>query len=386
MNANDRKRLAIFCLYAPDGIVRFRVTYILRELLTVSDEIIIVSNGDLSEAGKDSLRGYTDTLIIRDNIGFDGGAYADVILNHLGKEKLKSYSSLILCNDSFWGPFVPLTDIFTQMEKTDTDWWGLNRIDADFLSYIQSYLLFFDSSVLKNEALYDFFEGKRNQYITKQVYDIYIHFELDLYRYMKSKGYSEATYTFANNACIYESPYQCYAKYDLPILKCKALGGEYYKSEQISAILYVIAERSKYPIDEIINEIKDVFGYSVMANTDAVASCVEVQQTIPDYSEQELIHFSEQYNNTYLYGSGLLGQKINHTLGRKLHNLQGFLISDEIAIYEETVMGLPVIHFSERLNGSCVIVALDRHHSKQVYDKIGNDGSLMYLKQQYNPN
>ena len=385
MNMSDGKRLAIFCLYAPDGIVRFRVTYILKELMTVSDELIVVSNGDISDEGKVILRNYSNMLIIRENIGFDGGAYADVILNHIGKEKLRTYSSLILCNDTFWGPFVPFTEIFRKMDSSDADWWGLNRIEADFLSYIQSYMLVFNEDVIRKGGLYNFFVNNYKLYHTDEVYDIYVHFELALYGYMKDMGYKDETYRFARNACIYESPYQCYAEYGVPILKCKALDREYYRNDQIKATLNEIAVNSSYPVDEIINEIAEIFNLHI-----DFLKCKEalpgeaILTTIPDYVAKDFIEFSKEFDSTYLYGSGLLGQKINYKIGDKLNNLRGFLVSDGVTISEKSIMGLPVCHYSEREKNSCVIVALDRHNTRQVYDLIGGNEHIMYLKKEYN--
>ena len=170
----NNKTLAIFCLYAPDGIIRFRVTYILKELLTIADELIIVSNGDISEDGKKALKEYTNRLIIRENIGFDGGAYADVIVNHIGKEKLSSYESVVLCNDTFWGPFVPFLEMYDKMKTSDADYWGINKVDAGFLSYVQSYFLYFRNSIVSQNVIYDFFEERQDAFVTNEIYDILI--------------------------------------------------------------------------------------------------------------------------------------------------------------------------------------------------------------------
>lgn len=385
MDNRYESSLAIFCLYAPDGVVRFRVKYILDELTTVVDEIIIVSNGDINEEGRNILCNYTDNLIIRENIGFDGGAYADVIIHHLGREKLRQYSMLVLCNDTFWGPFVSLLDIFTKMKNSNADYWGLNKVDAGFLSYLQSYFLVFRRKVIKSDTLYNFFAERNKYYNTRRIYDIYIYFELALYSYMIDKELSSDIYTFAHNSCVYESPAHCYIRYKLPILKCKALTDEYYHPEQIAILLDELKKTSDYPIEEIKKEISEVYnirieeGYSIVDLPPE-----ETPTTVPDYSADDFIQFSCSFDHTYLYGSGLLGQKICYTIGGKLHNLCGFLVSDDRDIIEKTVMGLPVIHYSDRERNCCMIMALDRIHSQQVFDNLGNDGSMMYLKQEYN--
>ena len=385
MSFASRNTLAIFCLYAPDGVIRFRVTYILEQLLTIADELVIVSNGDVSEDGKEVLGRYTDRLIIRENIGFDGGAYADVIVNHIGREKLRMYEAVILCNDTFWGPFVPFRVMCDKMKNSVADYWGINKVDAGFLSYIQSYFLYFRSSIVSQDVIYDFFKERQDAFVTNEIYDIYIYFELALHGYMNRLGYKSDVYTFAHNACVYESPAQCYIKYGLPILKTKALAEEYYRPEQIPTLLESLKNQSDYPIEEIINEIEDSYGITLeFDKTMDELNDEEIPTTIPDYSADEFITFTGKYDRTYIYGPGLLGKKICYTIGEDLHNMCGFLISDGRDITESEIMGLPVIHYSERDNDSCMIMALDRHNSRQVYDALGNDGDMMYLFKKYN--
>jgi hypothetical protein len=110
----------------------------------------------------------------------------------------------------------------------------------------------------------------------------------------------------------------------------------------------------------------------------------EIQMTIPEYTGEEFIEFTRGYSKTYIYGPGLIGKKLYYTIGNKLHNVVGFLISDGREITENEIMGRPVIHYSERDKDSCIIMALDKEHSGEVFDVIGNDGKMMYLRREYN--
>ena len=367
MNVSNGKRLAIFCLYAPDGIVRFRVTYILRELMTVSDEIIIVSNGDISDEGKAKLREYTNTLIIRDNIGFDGGAYADVILNHIGKENLNQYSKLILCNDTFWGPFVPFSEIFAEMEKREADWWGLNKVESKFLAHMQSYFLVFNHSVMESNTVYDFFYEMKDHLNTHVVYDIYVYFELAIYIYLHERNFKDATYSFTHNVCVYQSAAFCYLRYNLPILKYHSLKKENYHKEQLSILINTLRQRNSYPYNEIICEIRDRCGFEqdISLTMDDLPNEI-FYTTVPEISAEDLIAFSQKFGSTYLYGAGLIGQRTLYSIGKKLKNVKGYLVSDSIDIKNSIIMGLPVIHYSDRDFDACIIFTLDSRNSRQV--------------------
>lgn len=56
-------------------------------------------------------------MVVRENAGYDAGAYKFAIFKYLKIEEIRQYEELILCNDTFIGPFVPLKDIFDTMAK-----------------------------------------------------------------------------------------------------------------------------------------------------------------------------------------------------------------------------------------------------------------------------
>lgn len=108
------KRLGIFVFYDKDGIVDNYIDYLLEDLSKSLSDLIIVVNGILNDNGKKIFLRYTDRIVIRKNIGFDAGAYVDILLNYIGQENLKKWDELILCNDTFYGPFIPFSDIFAR--------------------------------------------------------------------------------------------------------------------------------------------------------------------------------------------------------------------------------------------------------------------------------
>ena len=104
------KRLCVFSIFDPEGQVDAYIYYWLKEFKSVCDRIIVVSNGDLKKCHQ--LTKYADDVIERDNTGFDGGAYADVLTKYLSYEEIQEFDEIALCNDTCYGPFVPMKEIF----------------------------------------------------------------------------------------------------------------------------------------------------------------------------------------------------------------------------------------------------------------------------------
>ena len=151
------KRLLIFSFYDKDGIVDQYILFLLRGLKQVVNELIVVINGMLKDEEEKKIVTLTNHILKRKNVGYDAGAYADVILNFLGKEELKKWDELVLCNDTFYGPFVPFEYIFNKMNLGKVDFWGLNYVENNITNHIQSYFLVFKKRIIESGLLFDYF-------------------------------------------------------------------------------------------------------------------------------------------------------------------------------------------------------------------------------------
>ena len=117
------KRIALYVIYDQDGILDGFRAYFLKELRKVTDYICAVVSGTLTDESDRQLRGLADEVYYRDNKGLLAGAWFDGI-QHIGWEKLYAYDELLMLNDSFFGPFYPLKDLFDAMEESDADFYG----------------------------------------------------------------------------------------------------------------------------------------------------------------------------------------------------------------------------------------------------------------------
>ena len=116
-------------------------------------------------------------MFFRENIGFDAGAYKDALCQLIGWDKVLEYDELVLLNDSFFVPFVPMQAIFSEMKKKECDFWGLTkynkRVDREgktvFPEHLQSFFLVVRKSLLHSSCFADFWNEMQNHTVLTDV-------------------------------------------------------------------------------------------------------------------------------------------------------------------------------------------------------------------------
>ena len=141
------KRLGIFSIYDPEGIVDEATFDTLTDLRTCVDYLVVAVNGTVQDPYHDKLCQIAEKVVVRSNQGFDAGAYKDVLFHHLSSKELQNYDEFILCNDTFYGPFVPFREIFSEMEQRGCDFWGLSYSDSPMMQFLHSYFLCYRAEV-----------------------------------------------------------------------------------------------------------------------------------------------------------------------------------------------------------------------------------------------
>ena len=122
-----RNRLGIFVIYDKQGIVDDYLGYWVKELKRVTNYLVVVSNHKLKDEMKSKLAA-ADCIFERDNVGFDVGAISAVLNTYLGWEKIYEYDEVLCLNDSVFGPFFSLENIFEEMDQEELlDFWGLTK-------------------------------------------------------------------------------------------------------------------------------------------------------------------------------------------------------------------------------------------------------------------
>ena len=197
-------RLGIFVFYDKDGIVDDYIPYLLCDLKENLTDLVIVVNGELTAQGREVFEGLCDKIVIRENAGFDFGAWKYAITDFLGWDKVCAYDELVLVNNSFFGPLYPVKTVFDAMAARAVDFWGLTAQgdrsgqdsafwpDGIIRHHLQSYMLVFCSSIIRSEAFKRFWNT---------LPQICTHFDAILYGEAKLTCYLESC-GFKWEACV----------------------------------------------------------------------------------------------------------------------------------------------------------------------------------------
>lgn len=148
------RRACVFAHYDKHDEVDDYVYWHLEELLKVSSTLVFVTVCNISPLHQQRLKTMGIALLMRENIGYDFMSY------RLGIETLilSNFDELVLCNDSVYGPFYPLPELFETMQPRPADFWGVT--DSYELQYhLQSFFLVLRTSALRSPAFSEFWRG-----------------------------------------------------------------------------------------------------------------------------------------------------------------------------------------------------------------------------------
>lgn len=255
------KRLGIYLTYDRQGIVDAYIGYMLRELKTCVEYLVVICNGRNVIRGKDILENYADQIVYRDNIGLDAGGFKEALTQSIGWKKVLSFDELVLVNDSLFGPFCPMRRIFDTMDdRKNVDFWGLSGHSAfrregidHFPAHIQSFFWTIRSRMLHSSHFRDYWE-------TIPYYDTYERvvreYEMQFTHHFSLLGYTYSVYADieannsenpANNYCQFRRiPYELIKKRNFPFLKRQQLADdkldEQTQEELLQAIRYIDKE------------------------------------------------------------------------------------------------------------------------------------------------
>lgn len=116
-------RLIVYAAFDKDGQIDDFVVHSLEGLRPHAAFILVVVNGEPTQASRASLETVADEVLVRENKGFDIGAQR-AALRHLG-DKILDYDEIVLTNDTWYGPIRPWGPVFARMDRLICDFWGL---------------------------------------------------------------------------------------------------------------------------------------------------------------------------------------------------------------------------------------------------------------------
>lgn len=365
------RNLCIYVMYNEKGIVEPYVDYILTDLSNNAEELYIVVNGAIAQKEMTKLLKYTGNVVVRNNSGYDAGAYAEII-NRLGFDKIREYDEIVLCNDTFYGPFIPFKEIFSKMRKLKCDFWGLNYVKGSILDYLESYFLVFNKELIISGDLNLFFKEYQEREIS-DVKDVCAYFETGMFQYLKRKGYKYSSFCYTDNYNVYRDPDKCLIDYKLPIVKKKCFTSRYYSKLKINRVLQEL--REKYSFDEEIlplQTVSDAHVGTCTGKSDKDDSYIETPITI---DEEKLLFFIEN-NEAYIYGTGLYARKLWAVYSSSFKHFKGFIETEKS---KDILYDYPIYEYGQIPAGASIVVGMNYRNSESLRKKLRKQDNVLYL-------
>ncbi len=350
------KRLGVFVLCDPQGIVSECTKVLLDGIKLCLNELIIIVNGFLNEDAKNELADYSSNVYFRENIGFDAGAYKDLFLSYRSDENWDKWDEILLFNDSFYGPMRPFREVFSRMEKEPVDFWGLIKhpggekiLGEEVSPHIQSFFLVCRKKLFTDVAFTEFW--KQLDYPTDYL-EAVRDFEIGFSYYFMKRGYVANGYAnlfdVGNDISKGKNIYNYKAcalmkEIDFPIVKRKSL---YFQWKEV---LDFIKRESSYDEKLIINDLER-------------RGMLKGDEVLP-FTPEELKRFVVNHQRIYIYGNGLWGKRIQTYFLQNELPYEGVLVSQN-NIKEEDVLEFDQVKLEEN---DGIILALGVRVLHEVY-------------------
>lgn len=384
-NKMNLNRLGIFCFYDREGIVDDYIDYLLHQLCKCINYLIIVINGSVNNDGMIKLSKYADEMHIRENKGFDGGAYRDIIVNVLCINRLQMYDELVLCNDTFFGPFVPLESIFNDMENKEVDFWGLNYSYNNIQNHLQSYFLVFRKKIIDDPRFFNYFRDNINA-LTEDIRDIYSDFETGLFYYLIFHKYLYGVYAKDNPFNIYQASNLCIKECNVPIMKKVAFSPKWFIRNNILDSLNYLYRNNLYNLDLILKNVKRVYclefnKLEIEKFNPGVRDIKRVEYDVSKINISDIYKYFLTDKKLYIYGLGSYSKRISKIIEIYNGRIEGYIVSDNQINNPDYNNKLKVYKLSELTNALniVIIVALDKSHTNEVKSYLKEFNEVLFL-------
>lgn len=183
---NNLKRAIVFVHFDKDNIVDDYIYFYLAALQEHASYLLFVTTSTLSQEDQEKLSTFCSDIIIRENVGYDFMSYK----TGLNAFDYTQYDELLICNDSVYGPFYPLSEMFNTMQTKACDFWGVTE-NNDISYHLQSYFLLFKKNLITHENFKKFWEGVS---VLENKEEIIEKYEVGLTRFFQESGFTPSSY------------------------------------------------------------------------------------------------------------------------------------------------------------------------------------------------
>lgn len=379
------KRLCIFSIFDKEGKIDDYVLYVLRDIKKVCERLIIVINGIVDEEGIRKLQAYTEEICIRDNVGYDAGAYRHVLINYLQEDELFSYDEVVFCNDTFYGPITSFEKIFDCMKDRACDFWGLHGYFNVVFAHIQSYFLVFRKNIIQKKLLLRYFEEQIDG-DTTSINDVYCQFESGLFDYLvRQNQMTYSTYAKEGKLDVYRSSYECLVESNLPIIKKKAFSEFDNYADNVWYTLSYIKYKTKYDVKLILDSIRRIYGIGISEEDirpiDGDMQLPKAEKVpVPLFTEAEIEQFIGE-DKFYIYGAGLFACKTYWRFAKENDNFLGFIVSDGEKRSYTQLYGKNIYRFSKvkDIYDRKVILGVGKENALEIVKKFQNTENVLRM-------
>ncbi|MCM1216987.1 MAG: rhamnan synthesis F family protein [Lachnospiraceae bacterium] len=342
-------------IYNKDGKIEEYVEYLLKSLKDFLSYLIVVVNGYLRDEELGKLQLSSDEIYIRENVGYDGGAYKEVLLKLFSTGGLTGFDELVLCNDSFYGPVVPWEFIFDKMEQERVSFWGLSKWlegascmpGYPYLpEHVQAYFLVIKSHMFQSQYFIQFWMEME----MPCSYDEAIrNFEIAFTTYFRSCGFQYKTWLDISEGNHYLERGQvvyCSHMADLienchfPVIKKKAI--TFLAFEQYFRVLQYIRAQGIYKSEFLEKGWK--------------------QYEKNGFPYDNIEEFYNQHERIYVFGYGNWGKVLECYFRYKGWKAEGFVVSEKNKA-DGSLLCLRDLDLDDKTG---VIVALGEQNGKEV--------------------
>jgi lipopolysaccharide biosynthesis protein len=220
-----QNNLLLFAHFNKDNTLSPNDLNYLECLKDIAGELVFISNSALSTDNLKNVSAITGRIVLRKNVGYDFGAWKQVIRS-LSRTELERYDNLILVNNSCYGPYKKLTNVCMEMSQKKYDFWGMLLFpylsDGSFIKsgyineHLQSFFLVFTKKVFFHQSFSDFW---RNMGSYNKMEEVIKYGENVLTKKLADAGFTYSAYIpESGDLCEYLGDYSLPYKYPYQML------------------------------------------------------------------------------------------------------------------------------------------------------------------------
>lgn len=383
------KRIALYCFYDRDGIADSETYRQLRQLQRAADEIIIIINGAITD--ESCFDCITRHIVKRENLGYDAGAYREVFCSEHYRQMISGCDELIVCNNSFYGPFLPLTEIFAQMDGSKADFWGITSSEKNLVEHVQSYFLVFRKPVLNSDILFRYFREKISGALGYD--EVCSVFENGLFNALTEQGYRYDALVKNISCDLYVNPVGSLLLDHVPIVKKKVFYGEFYQEEKVKDVLACLFHLYGHAAEAVLENLKKRYGYNLCiteiqnrhVQEKLHSDISQIERLIP---KRRIMGFIKKAKKIFIYGTDSLAMHVYRSVISIPGNpsLEGFIVPKGKKTDREKLYGYPTFapeELRQRSSKAHILICVEEGQAGEAYKQLsGMDASLLCVWKQ----